>query len=93
MNYRPEKLRPHQLEYGTKGGAEAMIHATRVFINESCDENYQVLLKLDFRNAYSNCFKSSKIVRSCQRMYPRILPIRKHVLLFSPVATAGFEGE
>src|SRR5208283_1894176 len=45
-------LRPRQVGYGTRGGAEAVVHLTRAFIHtEGAVE--RVLLKLDFRNAFN----------------------------------------
>ena len=38
-------LAPHQLGYGTKNGAEAVVHATRLFLQSMVDD--QVMLKLD----------------------------------------------
>jgi hypothetical protein len=44
-------LRPTQLGYGTRGGAEVVVHATRSFMSNT--KETQVLLKLDFKNAFN----------------------------------------
>jgi len=44
-------VRPTQLGYGTRGGAEAAVHATRAYV--STDNEARVILKMDFRNAFS----------------------------------------
>lgn len=58
-------LRPTQLGFGTKGGCEAAVHATRTYINNNAGTS-KVLLKIDFRNAFNTlerdiileCFKA-----------------------------------
>ena len=52
MNEIGDLVRPIQLGYGTRGGAEAAVHATRAYITEESAES-QVLLKLDFKNAFN----------------------------------------
>ncbi|GAU87353.1 hypothetical protein RvY_00219 [Ramazzottius varieornatus] len=50
------QLRPEQVGCGTRGSAEAAVHASRLFlsrINAEC----QVVLKLDFKNAFSTVFR------------------------------------
>ncbi|XP_055353426.1 uncharacterized protein LOC129599261 [Paramacrobiotus metropolitanus] len=47
-----ELFRPVQLGYGTRGGAEAAVHAARKFVRDDCSE-VQVVLKLDFANAFN----------------------------------------
>ncbi|GAU89490.1 hypothetical protein RvY_02037 [Ramazzottius varieornatus] len=47
-----EQVRPEQVGCGTRGGAEAAVHAVRCFLEEGRDES-QVLLKLDFKNAFN----------------------------------------
>lgn len=46
-----EILRPVQLGFGSRGGAEAAVHATRYFASENSAE--RVLLKLDFKKAFN----------------------------------------
>lgn len=46
------ELRPKQLGFGTRGGAEAGVHAARHFVNYD-HTSTKVLVKLDFRNAYN----------------------------------------
>ena len=45
-------VRPQQVGCGTRGGAEAAVHAARCFVDEVQLES-RVLLKLDFRNAFN----------------------------------------
>ena len=45
-------VRPEQVGCGTKGGAEAAVHAARCFVEEVQLES-RVLLKLDFKNAFN----------------------------------------
>ena len=45
-------VRPEQVSCGTKGGAEAAVHAARCFVDEVQLESH-VLLELDFRNAFN----------------------------------------
>ena len=45
-------LAPCQLGYGTPLGAEAAVHAARIYLHNLRPD--EVLLKLDFRNAF-NC--------------------------------------
>ncbi|GAV00129.1 hypothetical protein RvY_11020 [Ramazzottius varieornatus] len=49
------QLRPEQAGYGTEGGAEAAVHAARLFLSRNSAE-CQVLLKLDFKNAFNTVF-------------------------------------
>ena len=50
------KLRPTQLGFGTPGGCEAAVHASRRFL-ASAEVDKKTLLKLDYRNAF-NIFAS-----------------------------------
>ena len=47
-----ELLRPEQVGHGTKGGAEAAVDAASLFLNRNPKE-CQVLLELDFKNAFN----------------------------------------
>ncbi|GAV01249.1 hypothetical protein RvY_11989 [Ramazzottius varieornatus] len=47
-----EQVRPEQVGCGTRGRAEAAVHAVRCFLEEGRDES-QVLLKRDFKNAFN----------------------------------------
>ena len=52
-------VRPAQLGYGTRGGCEAAVHATRAFLEE--EEETQVLLKMDFRNAFNTIHRDAML--------------------------------
>ena len=66
MSIMGEKFRPNQLGYGTKGGAEATVHAARNFLEKQTDA---VLLKLDFRNAF-NCGRRDFLLRTVNEQLP-----------------------
>lgn len=51
--------RPTQLGYGTRGGAEAAVHATRAYVSET--EETRVMLKLDFRNAFNTVHRDKML--------------------------------
>ena len=57
-------LAPHQLGYGTLQGAEAAVHAARLFLDNL--QPSKVILKLDFKNAFNTiwCDKMLNAVRS-----------------------------
>jgi hypothetical protein len=57
-------LSPHQLRVATKLGCEAVIHTTRIFVNN--DQNRgKVLLKLDFKDTF-NSVKRDCILKEVQ---------------------------
>ena len=65
-------LAPHQLGYGIPLGAEAAVHAARVFL-----QNLQpghLILKLDFRNAF-NCLRRDKMIMAVRKLVPELLPL------------------
>ena len=65
-------LAPYQLGYGVPLGAEAAVHATRVFL-----QNLQpghLILKLDFRNAF-NCLRRDKMIKAVGKLVPELLPL------------------
>ena len=65
-------LAPHQLGYGVPLGAEAAVHATRVFL-----QNLQpghLILKLDFRNAF-NCLRRDKMIKAVGKLVSELLPL------------------
>ena len=64
-------LAPHQLGYGTKNGAEAAVHAARLFLQGMVDD--QVMLKLDFKKAF-NCIRRDKMLKAVEDLAPIILP-------------------
>ena len=64
-------LAPHQLGYGTPLGAEAAVHAARQFVANL--PQGQVLLKLDFKNAF-NSVRRDKVLESARQNIPEIFP-------------------
>lgn len=53
------KLRPSQLGFAVKGGAEAIVHTVREFVSRA--ETCKVIVKLDFVNAF-NTFRRDMLV-------------------------------
>ena len=64
-------LAPHQLAYGTPLGAEAAVHAARIYLHNLQPD--EVLLKLDFRNAF-NCIHGDKMLKAVEELVPDLLP-------------------
>lgn len=52
-----EKFRPLQLGFGTKSGCEAIVPATRFFVEKPGSDN-RVMAKLDFKNAFNFLLRS-----------------------------------
>lgn len=74
MDETGEELRPFQLGYGTKGGAEAGAHAARCFIN-SDHQSLKVFLKIDFQNAFNELERDCMLLanyKKCPGIYPFI---------------------
>ena len=63
-------LSPLQLGYGTPFGAEAAVHASRLYLLLLPPDH--VFLKLDFRNAF-NTVRRDKILSAARDMVPEIL--------------------
>ena len=64
-------LAPHQLGYGIPLGAEATVHAACIYLHNLQPDN--VLLKLDFRNAF-NCIRWDKMLKSVEELAPELFP-------------------
>ncbi|GAV05181.1 hypothetical protein RvY_15351 [Ramazzottius varieornatus] len=62
-----ELLRPEQVGYGPRGGAEAAVHSARLFVTQN-EKDCQVLLKLDFKNAFNKA--SNKAIPSDHSFLP-----------------------
>ena len=60
-------LAPRQLGYGTPQGAEAAVHATRLFLPN------EVILKLDFKNAFNTIWRD-KMLNAVRSLVPEIAP-------------------
>ena len=71
MNQMSEMLAPLQLGYGVGQGAEAAVHATRIYLENLPPNN--ILLKLDFRNAF-NSIRRDKLLEAARVWVPEIFP-------------------
>ena len=71
LNSIPDILSPHQLGFGVSGGAEAAVHASRVYLNHL--PSHKAILKVDFRNAF-NCIRRDKILEAIKEFIPELLP-------------------
>lgn len=60
-------LSPRQLGYGVRNGAEAAVHATRLFLQDLEEE--EAILKLDFSNAF-NSIRRDKVLEAVQAFCP-----------------------
>jgi hypothetical protein len=89
-------FRPAQLGFGTPGGCEAAVHATRRFCSNP--KLGDVFLKLDFRNAF-NSIRRDHVAECFARYVPELLPFfnlcygNDSLLSFGPELTlASAEG-
>ena len=64
-------LAPRQLGYGTPQGAEAAVHAARIYLDNLPPDH--VLLKLDFSNAF-NCVRRDQMLIRVRELAPELLP-------------------
>ena len=65
-------LSPFQVGVGTKGGAEALVHATRHFLKAKSPE--QAFVKLDFTNAF-NTLRRDAMLEAVATVCPGLLPL------------------
>ena len=63
-------LAPRQLRYGVRGGAEAAVHAARLYVQ---DLQHRCVMKLDFRNVF-NTLRRDKMLQAVQNLAPDLLP-------------------
>lgn len=64
-----KKLKPFQLGFGVKGGAEALLHSVRCFCTH---EGPQALVKFDFGNAFNMLFRKfllGEVKDICPELY------------------------
>ena len=64
-----EQHRPLQVGFGVAGGAEALDHSARRFINNACQ--HDIILNIDMRNAFNSLRRDHILVRStttCQKI-------------------------
>ena len=59
-------LRPNQLGFGVRLGAEAAVHATRSFIESHCDNT--VVLKIDFANAFNSIHRDKVLAAASEHL-------------------------
>ncbi|XP_055352279.1 uncharacterized protein LOC129598413 [Paramacrobiotus metropolitanus] len=67
-----EFFTPTQVGCGTRGGAEAAVHAVRSFINDEHDA-LRVLFKIDYRNAF-NTVRRDVMLQSVLEHFPEYYP-------------------
>lgn len=65
-----EKFRPHQMGVGTPKGCEASVHAVQAYVENDAVQD-QVLLKIDFRNAF-NSVRRDKVLQLVHDNIPEI---------------------
>ena len=64
-------LAPRQLGFGIKGGAEAAVHAARMYAGDLDDNHW--IVKLDFRNAF-NSLRRDKMLLAVRELAPALYP-------------------
>ena len=68
-----ELLSPRQLGYGVRGGAEAAIHAARLYLQDL--DLDKAILKLDFKNAFNSIHRDkvlAAVLDHAQSLYPSL---------------------
>ena len=65
-------MAPHQFGFGIPLGAEAAVHATRVYLQDMPD--HHLLLKLDFRNAFNSLRRDKMLLAVCEKA-PQLFPL------------------
>ena len=91
----PNLLAPHQLGFGITAGAEAAIHAGRVYIDHLPPD--KALIKLDFKNAL-NSIRRDKLLEAVKTYIPDLLPYMHSaysspsILLWDDVQLSSAEG-
>ena len=63
---------PHQLGFAVPNGAEAAVHAARIYLQNLPSEN--AMLKLDFSNAF-NSLSREKMFQAVRDLAPQLLPL------------------
>lgn len=66
-----DSLQPHQLGVGTKDGAVSLLHAVRHTIKTHGDNSDNVLLKIDFKNAF-NLINRARMFEEVRRITPEL---------------------
>ena len=73
-----ELLAPRQLGYGVRRGAEAAVHAARLYLRDI--EPSKAVLKLDFKNAF-NTIRRDKMLEAVQKLAPGLFSFVHCLLL------------
>ena len=71
LNSIPQLLSPYQMGFGISGGAEAAVHAGRVYLNHLSSN--KAILKVDFENAF-NSIRRDKVLLAASKFIPDLLP-------------------
>ena len=66
-------LHPHQVGVATPSGTEAIVHATRSFVDRHGDSPDLGMLQIDFTNAFNSVSRSA-IMHAVDRHVPQLLP-------------------
>jgi hypothetical protein len=82
-------LRPKQFGFGTKGGAEAIIHAVRRYVNQE-SKSTLVLLKLDFKNAF-NAITRDNMLEQVRSKLPNLYPFMSQCYQDATILSYGKE--
>ena len=65
-------LAPQQLGFGVPQGAEAAVHASRLYLQDMQEDH--LMLKVDFRNAF-NSLRRDKMLAAGGEMAPELFPL------------------
>ena len=84
----PHLLSPYQLGFGVSGGAEAAVHAARMYLNHLPPQ--KALLKIDFKNAF-NSIRRDKMFEAVEAYIPELLPFVHSV--YSAPSTLLWDGD
>lgn len=70
------KLRPKQVGFAVNGGAEAMVHSVRAFVEFPLHTEPMALLKIDYKNAFNEA-KRQHLMNETKEHCPSLLKIFK----------------
>jgi hypothetical protein len=82
-------LRPHQLGFGTKGGAEGIVHAVRRCL-DSPSTVPRILVKLDFKNAF-NSITRDNMLKQVASIVPQLYAFLYQCYIETTLLTFGQE--
>ena len=72
LSFCEKEFRPNQMGVGTPKGGESAVHAVRSYV-ESDSVQDQVLLKIDFKNAF-NSVRRDVVLQLVKEILPEIYP-------------------